>query len=231
MYQASLSECRNDVPSHEKNANDAIISGDFVVKVLRVATSKDLGPGFYKQEDGIGKVKYSHNIKNQKQFQDLDKIGKNNSTVLNKSLREADKMVSSFYKTEKINLTKIFQEANESAKKMVSPRKASTFLGKTQLSNGRLINISTGEGESNQTITTANESREVGKRMALRKLIRGSSSTKASNIKQNIRKKSNEALKKFIDSNCEQSPISSKKSSLRGTVTPIPILEMEKQEV
>ena len=222
MYREKLNECRKDAMTHEKTANDAIINGDFVVKVLRVATGKNLGPGAYPTPaNGIGQGQTSYNIKGTKQFQGLDSIGKSSSTILNKSQRDADKLVSSFYESAKSDLTKIFQSVNEPTKKVSSTSKPSMFQLNGPVWKNRHINISMGDGESqlcNQTSTTANESKDASKGRAFKRYLRTNSLANNGKVKSHLRKPSGYDVRKLGNSSSVSSPVNSQKNSCQNLV-------------
>jgi hypothetical protein len=173
IYKKKLGECDREQDKGTKGINDTILSGDVAIKVLRIATGKNLGPGVYRTDKSTMEKKSSHNIKSNKQYQDLNKIAKLKPSV---SKMKASQLMSTFFQSERQTLSKIFHGDEESKKRLVSPRGSSKFnitsrssLSSNQPENQR-YNITQAEAESqicNQTNTTINESKEIG----LQKLI------------------------------------------------------------
>lgn len=138
--------------------------------MLRIPTSKNIGPGVYCIEKNTLEKKSSYNIKANKQYQDLNKIAKLKPSM---SKMKATQLMSSFFETEKQTLSKIFHGEDELKKRLVSPRASSSKFNlssrcspvSNKSENQRYNNITQPEAESqicNQTNTTINESKEIG---------------------------------------------------------------------
>ena len=150
----------------ERNASDAILSGEVIVKVLRIASGRNLGPGVYSvTTNNIAREGSTHNIKGLKEFQELDKFTKRKESSMHQKTKEVKKLVSSFYESQRSSFIQIF---NEETKKVNGPgfrARPNTQLSQNKRGQAR-YNISPNESEKqicNQTTTTAGESKEAGR--------------------------------------------------------------------
>ena len=155
-----------------------MLSGDVVVKVLRVATGKNIGPGTYPVANtDMAQRQKSHNIKGVKHFQDLESIGKRKRSLPRPNENEEQKLVDSFYDLQKTSLHQLFQgeSSTKGADKcslfQVNRRNSPAWTKRGQAR----YNISLKDSESqvcNQTITTANESREAQRKKDMNSSLR-----------------------------------------------------------
>ncbi len=178
INKAQFDECRKETVGYVKGANEAIIKGDFVVKVLRLPTGKDVGPGaYFVDNNDVGKCNNTHNIRSEKSYQELDKIKKNSSTSLNRSQVETSRLITSFQESSKLDLTRIFRKSPSPSPSpsprchpspishRTTPRKqeGEHRVSMFQLTTNRRDVSADGESQTacNQTSTTANESHDA----------------------------------------------------------------------
>ena len=168
LCKERLAECRSDLPLFSNDINDTILRGDVIVKIIRNTTGKELGPGTYELEKiDKSKLKGTHNIKGNKQFQDLSMIGSRKQSANKSRDKETARLVSSFYETSKTSLSNIFKEAEKCSQALISPHKSSILKLSNQCRSApsaKQFRPLLNESENftcNQTITTTNESKDT----------------------------------------------------------------------
>ena len=143
-----VEETNRNHPPTEKAANDAIVKGDFVVKVFAMPTGKNVGPGAYEAPSKRDLKKGTHNIKGDKQFQGLLKANSNTSPVSSKD-HNASTVIDSLHRSAKMDLTKILNESHDSS---LAPAKSPKMVAENNKAKRSK------EGKEGSTLTAADYS-------------------------------------------------------------------------
>ncbi len=157
FYLQQLNQCSQDKGS-EASASDAILSGDVLVKVLRVASGRNLGPGVYSAERRAGSI--SHNIKGSKEFQSFAKCARNGSPEKVRK-KEEKGLVSSFYASQRIILIQLFADPNKKPAATPKSRRQASLQFRPCFSRGTSKLEFSPTDKVNQTGTTAGDSKEL----------------------------------------------------------------------
>jgi len=154
-YKDQMRQLSPDRAPTDNSVSNSILNGDVIVKILRVGAGRNLGPGVYSvaSKDKIQRQS-SHNIKDLRQYQELDKVGKRKNSPMNKKERDARKLVDSFYDSQKNSFIQMFQE-DEKIYSCPDSRRQSAL----KLTPCKNVNLK-GFNSPNETANTTGESKE-----------------------------------------------------------------------
>ena len=158
FYNEQLRMCSPDRGASGNSINDCILNGEVIVKVLRVSAGRNLGPGVYPAASQTNTKKpVSHNIKGDKQFQDLSSVSKKILSPIQKKESATKRLVESFYESQKCSFIQLFQDDSGKPPSFPTSRRHSSFKATIQSKTARGSCVQS----PNETINTSNESKEL----------------------------------------------------------------------
>lgn len=159
LHRSQLEECIPNSTEKGQSHDNSILYKDCSVKIIRTATGKHMGPGYYEVDLGnMGKSKKTHNMMAVKEFQGFLKIGKRARSPIPHNCNEGEKLVQKFYNNPERNA---ILKWNASPRRSLFQIKSSIKSPQWEMGMG-IVNVSPREGKFQRRLFKENYEEDKG---------------------------------------------------------------------